>query len=119
MGVASIDVSRALQQIVVAVYPPPMSLVEGSSLVAPYEGRLLLFPLPITSDTQSFFGYYIDYASTTFDYVRDRARDAYSETVENARDRLQDEMKKASKKFSAAGKKLITSIGSWWTKDNK
>ena len=137
MGVAAIDVSRSQKHFVAALWPDPdlvslqlmpashplVSLYSADSSGSTSEGRLLLFPLPFSQDPVSFLGFYVDFASTALDDMRDavsaamfsrisETRDAALEAVERARDRLGQQRDSANKKMGEVKSKVLGAFSS-------
>ena len=139
MGIAAIDISRTQKHFVVAVHPDPdlvgLHLLPPSHPLAPLygggdashastaEGRLLLFPLPFSQDPTSFLGFYVDYAATALDTLREsvgaglfvrisETREMALEAVERARERLGGQREQANRKMTEVKSKVFGAFNS-------
>ena len=137
MGIAAIDISRTQKHLVAAVHPDPdlvalrllppshplAPLYSGESQASTAEGRLLLFPLPFSIDPTSFLGFYVDYAASALESLRDsvnaslfvrisETRDMALEAVDRARDRLGGQREQANKKMTEVKSKVFGALNS-------
>lgn len=124
MGVAAFDISPSQRHFVVAVYPHPCPPTPTASedvdaAVHHLDGRLLLFPLPHSSQDSSQLGFYLTYGMHTLSTVRDALSHRMSESRDKfneARERLATTAGKANEKFQAAKTKFFSSFSGLWGK---